>query len=102
MADIVWQKGLGKATGMKCYTIDKFLTQSEVHSANTGKQKVRWKLPNELWKSIDGKIPNRKVSNYSKVFTIGKLQLQIQKYESLKDLDKGAAVHADPVPGKDC
>jgi hypothetical protein len=74
---------------MKCYTIDKFLTQSEVHATNTGKQKVRWKLPNELWKSIDGKIPNRKVSNYSKVFTIGKLQLQIQKYEALKDLDKG-------------
>ena len=82
-------KALEASTGMKCYTIDKFLTQSEVHSANTGKQKVRWKLPNELWKSIDGKIPNRKVSNYSKVFTIGKLQLQIQKYESLKDLDKG-------------
>jgi conjugative relaxase-like TrwC/TraI family protein len=82
-------KALEESTGMKCYTLDKFLSKSDVYQTDPSKTKVRWKLPNELWKQVEGKIPNRKISNYSKVLTIGRIQLQVQKYESLKDLDRG-------------
>lgn len=82
-------KALKESTGVECYTLDKFLTQSEVVSTKPSKQRVRWKLPNELWNQVNGKISNRKISNYSKAYTFAGIQLQIQKYESLKDLDKG-------------
>ncbi len=82
-------KALQQSTGIECYTLDRFLSKTDVISTDSSKNKVRWKLPNELWKQVDGKVPNRKISNYSKVLTIGRLQLQVKKYEALKDLDKG-------------